>query len=135
MADIADIREGLAANLRAIPELQSSGYLLANPTPPTAEVFPSDIDYDEAMGRGHDMNVFTVRVFVAEVTDIGSQQQMDAYLASAGDRSVKEKLEADRTLGGACQFLRVTGCTGYRRTVMEGRGPVLAAEWRVEVLA
>lgn len=135
MASITAIREGLATNLQGITGLQASAYMLANPTMPTAEVFPSEVEYDQAMARGHDMNVFTVRVFVGEVSDVGAQKNLDAFLASEGDRSVKEQLESDRTLGGACDTLRVTACTGYRRTVMEGRGAILAAEWRVEVLA
>lgn len=135
MASITSIREAMASALQEIPGLQASAYMLANPTPPSAEIFPADISYDQAMQRGHDTNVFTVRVFVGETTDIGSQKQLDQYLESAGATSVKATLESDRTLGGVCQYLRVTDCSGYRRTVMEGRGAILAAEWRVEVLA
>ena len=77
----------------------------------------------------------TVRVMVGEVSDIGAQKLLDEYLAGEGDRSVKEKLEVDRTLGGIADFLMVTDCTGYRRSVQEGRGPILACDWRVEVWA
>lgn len=134
MATLADVREGLAANLSAIPGCQVSAYMLANPTPPTIHLFPADINYDQTMGRGHDQWMFTVQAFVGSVSDIGSQKKLDEMLAPAGASSVKAAIESDLTLGGTADDLRVTTCSGYRELRREGGGPVLLAEWSVEVL-
>lgn len=133
MASIADIRQGLATNLTEITGIQASAYVLASPTLPSVEVFPPEITYGPVMQRGIDEHVFTVRVSIADVSDISSQKQLDEYMESEGDRSIKQKLEADKTLGGACSYLRVTGCSGTRRATREGAGPVLITDWRVEV--
>ena len=135
MASLTSIREGLAANLDTIPKLQASAYLLSNPTPPAAEVQPGAIDYDRAMGRGHDDWLFTVRVFVGFTSDIGAQRRLDGMLASAGSASVKAAIESDPTLDGACEDLLVTRCTGYRLFGREGGAALLGAEWEVQVLA
>jgi hypothetical protein len=135
MASIKDIRVALAAKLSASPDLQVSAYILASPTPPYAHVFPAEVEYDRAMVRGLDELTFTVEVAVPLTSDQASQQLLDEYLAGSGDRSVKQKLEVDRTLGGVVQNLRVTGSSGYMQVVREGAGPVLAAQWQVEVLA
>ncbi len=129
------MRAAIAANLSAITGVQVSPYILGNPTLPTVEIVPGEVEYDKAMSRGHDDHVFTVRVIVAETTDIGSQVNLDEYMEGDGTRSIKETLESDKTLGGACQALRVVSCSGYRRAVMEGRGAVIAVDWRVEVMA
>ncbi len=135
MASLTAMREGLAANLDAIPTLQVSPYLLAAPTPPSAEVAPAETEYDLAGSRGLDRWRFTVRVFVAHTTDKGAQKKLDSYLETSGPHSVKAALEADSTLGGACDDLRVIRASGYRVYGPEGRASVLGAEWDVDVLA
>lgn len=132
---LTEIREGLADALASIPDLQESAYLLANPTPPSAEVQPGPVEYDAAMARGSDRWTMTVRVFVGAVTDRGAQARLDKMLAPTGGYSVKAALQADRTLDGAAQTLRVVRCTGYRIFGREGAAPVLGAEWEVDVIA
>lgn len=139
MASLTDIRTGLAANLRAIADLQVSAYMLSQPTAPSAHVFPGgaagDIEYHQAMRDGVESWPMTVQVFVALSADIGSQVNLDAYIASSGARSVKAAIEADTTLGGAAQDLIVVSCSGYRQFVFEGRPPLLGAEWHVRIYA
>lgn len=132
MTDMADIREGLATNLRVIPDLQVSPYVLASPSPPAAEIVPASVNYDESFQRGGDTWTLTVRVFIGSAADINAQVRLDRMLASAGPLSVKEALEADDELGGAVDDVRVTSCTGYRQY---GDTPVLGCEWEVRVLA
>ncbi|HXO86433.1 MAG TPA: hypothetical protein VN803_13015 [Gemmatimonadales bacterium] len=140
--DMAAICEALAANLSGIDGLQESGYLLANPTPPAAEVEPGPIKYDRAAGRGLDDMRFLVRVFVGLTTDIGAQKRLYRMLASTGDDSIKTALESNRTLGGLIDDLWVSNCSGLKlfvREVTAGRGsaqgPLLGAEWTVQILA
>jgi hypothetical protein len=134
MASMKNMREGLAANLGAIPGMQVSAYMLSNPTPPAAHVLPAEITYDTAMRRGQDVWFFTVQVFVSLTTDIGAQKLLDKMLASSGSDSVKAAVESDRTLGGACDDLRVVSMGGYEIFVL-GERQLLGATWRVEVIA
>jgi hypothetical protein len=133
-ATLAQIREGLAANLATIADIQISPYVLSNPTPPAAEIEPAPVEYDQAFGRGHDRWTMTVRVFVGLTTDIGAQKRLDLYLAPSGATSVKTALESDCTLGGTVQDLHVTGCSGYRVFGRQGQAPVLGAEWQLTVI-
>lgn len=135
MAELADLREALAANLAGVSGLTRSAYVLSNPTPPCAEIEPAPVEYDLAMHRGLDRWRFTVRVYVAANLDKGAQKRLDGYLASSGADSIKAALESDRTLAGAADDLRVTGCTGYRAYERGGQAAMLGAEWQVEVLA
>lgn len=135
MADLTSIREGLAANLSALKDVQVSPYMLANPQPPSAHVFPADISYDQAMVRGVDQWTFTVQAFVGLIDAKGAQVKLDALLAPSGSQSVKQLLEVDRTLAGVVADLHVTGCSGYRVYPRDPNPPVLGAEWTVSVLA
>lgn len=129
------IRRALAAALRArFPETQVEPYMLSDPTPETAHVYPATIEYDHAFQRGLDVETYFVEVFVAEVSDIGAQDVLDDYLEPDGPKSVKEALEVDRTLGGLVDSLQVTATSGYRRYLRtDGSSPVLGAQWTVKV--
>lgn len=129
------IRRALADALRArFPELQVEPYMLSDPTPEAAHVYPSTLEYDLAFQRGLDVDSYFVEVFVAEVSDIGAQDVLDDYLEPDGPLSVKEALELDRTLGGLVDSLQVTGTSGYRRYLRtDGSSPVLGAQWTVKV--
>lgn len=146
MAALTDIREGLAANLRAVlTGVQVIPYMLASPSPPTVHVYPGGgaelIEYDLAMGRGLDRWMFTVQAFVGTSSDQGAQMKLDEFIASSGPQSVKAAVEADQTLAGALTInpgetpVRVLSCTGYRVYARDGGSPVLGAEWNVQVLA
>lgn len=135
MADIARCRAGLAANLRQIEDLQVSEYVLSNPTYPTAVIFLGRTEYDKAFSRGLDSLIFRIRVVVAAVTDIGAETNLDEYLDTSGPRSIKQAVEAERTLGGACDDLRVTETEGEQVFTFESQPQALGAEWLVEVQA
>lgn len=135
MASLTDIRDAIAANLSAITDFQVSAWMLANPTAPSGHVFPGPTTFDVTAGRGFDQLELLVQIFVAQNSDRGAQENLDEYMAGSGARSVKQALESDPTLGGACADLRVTGCSGYRQFVFEGRAPLLGAEWTVDIYA
>lgn len=133
MADLSDVREGLAANLGLIEHVQVSAYMLGNPTPPAIEVMPDETEYDKTFRRGMDRWFLKVRAFVGKPSDIGSQKRLDRMIATSGANSVKAAIETDCTLGGVVDDLRVVKCSGYRTY---GQTPgVLGAEWLVEVWA
>jgi hypothetical protein len=49
-----------------------------------------------------------VIVLVQRLSERTGQNELDKYLAGSGDYSIKQAIESDRTLGGACNTLRVT---------------------------
>jgi hypothetical protein len=136
---LAEVRQAIADAISSrLPQMQVSPYILAAPTPPAAHVFPSAVDYDQAMARGADTWMFTLQAFVGAISDIGSQVLLDKMLEPSGDVSIKEAVEADMTLGGLAWEggCRVKSFTGYRQVVLENTGGlVLVAEWQIEVRA
>jgi hypothetical protein len=131
---IGAIRAGLARNLGVIDGWQVSAYVLTNPTPPCIHVFPAAATYDLAMVRGLDSLPFTIQALAGAFTDQAAQMNLDQLLAPYGPTSVKQAVEADRTLGGAAQSLQVTDSTGYVQLV-SGGSPTLMASWTVLILA
>lgn len=144
MVDYDALCQALAANLASIDGLQESAYLLANPTPPSAEVQVGRTMYDQAMHRGVDNVTLIVRAFVAFSSDVGASKRIRTFLASDGPTSIKAAIESDLTLGGLADDLWVKECTGekgFLREIAAGssgrgsaQGPLLGAEWTVEVL-
>ncbi len=141
---VADIRQGLVANLRTVFPLsdsQISGYVLSAPTPPffDIEIADAGIEYDLAAARGLDKWTFTVRGCVARTSDKGSQVTLDDYLESSGGISVKAALESDITLGGIVEALHVTHATGPKTIGVAAHSQPAnvyhGAEWTVEVYA
>jgi hypothetical protein len=139
MASMTDLREGIAANLASIANVQVSAVAPANPTPPSIWVEPDPVEgvvYDRAMARGLDLWTFLVWAVVPAASVQGGQAKLDGYIASSGSSSVKAAVEADKTLGGAAMDARVTRCAGYQPYVREGlNGVFLACQWTVEVHA
>lgn len=135
MTTLLDIRQAIADVIAAsIDGLQITPYMLSNPTPPAAHVFPANLDPHKTFGPGETQEwTFTLQVFVAEAGgDQGAQIKLDEYLR--GPRSVQDALEADPTLGGVVGDLTVTNVSGYRNFVTQGRANVLGAEWTLLVL-
>lgn len=139
MAELSDIRAGLASNIRAyFPDAQCTGYLLSNPTAPAFEVELGDdgVDYHEAMQNGVSAWSFTVRGFVASNLDIGAQKILDTWAQTTGTGSVKAAIESDRTLGGAAFNLLVESMSPFQAiAARDGSGTYLGATWTVRVMA
>lgn len=138
-AALRDLRIGLAANLSAIPGVQTSAYVRSSPTLPFLYVMPGRIEFDSTMARGIDTVFLTVVGLVTMGTDQGGQEMLDRFLAPDGEFSVKQAAEADPTLGGVAMDLHVTEASGYRAFAREAAGTIggssLGAEWSVMVLA
>jgi hypothetical protein len=101
MAELAKIRAGIAANIKArLPDVQCTGYLMENPYAPgfEVEIGSGGVVYDLAMSRGLDEWFFTIRGFAASGLDRAAQMRLDAWLDSTGSQSVKAGLEAAKTL-------------------------------------
>lgn len=141
MATLATIREGIRANLAAnldlgsYSDVQISAYALSNPTGPYVQVFgPEEISFHRAMANGHADWTLRVQVGVPLTLDRGAQELLDRMLESSGSASIRAAIEADTTLGGACQQAIVTGVSGYGQYVT-GAGDYLGCEFSVAVIA
>lgn len=134
-ATTAQVREALRDTLAdGIDGWQVSAYMLALPQPPTIDIRPGAKRFDLAMARGLDEALFIVRGMVAFNADIGAQVKLDTLLDSTTAGSVKVVLEADKTLGGLVQDLRVTEHTPYQALLLEGQPAILGVEFTVQVL-
>ena len=132
---ISDLRQALATSLAPLqPDFQVSAYILANPTPPTVQIYPSETTYDLVMRRGLDEVHMTIQAMVPlDGGDIGAQQLLDNLMESSGSRSVKALIDgnsADATLGGLVNTLTVNTMTGPRLATINGV-PLLVTEWEV----
>lgn len=139
-ADISAIRDGLKTNLETISGLRVWEYVTGTVAVPAAVIVPGDggrgrraIDYDQTMGRGSDMFMFTILVLVSDAVERTSVDELDAYLAGSGASSVKAAVESDETLGGIVGWTNVQGVQDYGR-IQYGGQTYLGAEFIVEVM-
>jgi hypothetical protein len=133
LGPISDIREGLARNLAVIADVQVSAYMPLSPTMPAIYVTPASIDYDRSMMRGLDVLTFTLTAMISLGLDKSSQVRLDGLMSPSGGESVKEAIEAERTLGGIVQDVRVTRVAGYRFVADANGQQVVTVEWTVLV--
>lgn len=134
MAEISVLRQALADKIGDITGLRTSAFMPDQPTPPQAIVTPRRVTYDSSMARGMDEYEMIVTVIVGRVEERNAQRNLDAYLSGAGEKSIKATLEADRTLGGVCQTLRVVQMSQYT-AIPVGELSYLAAELQVQMYA
>lgn len=102
------VKDGLAAALATITGLRVFDYVPDGLAPPAAVIEPLEIDYDSAMHNGLTFYRAYVLIVVGRMSDRTAQNSLDQYVTTTGASSVKAAIEADRSLGGACQTLRVT---------------------------
>ena len=133
-ATVTGIRQGLADAVGAINGLRVSATVPDSPAPPVAIVVPVDISYDTSFGRGMDTYRFSVLVIVGRMAERSAQNSLDAYCAPTGDYSIKAAVNADKTLGGACQNATVTGMVNYGSLVV-GDTEYLSADFQVTIYA
>jgi hypothetical protein len=132
VATIAQIREGIATNLRTIAGLRTTDTVPDNPQPPVAIVMPSSIQYDLSFQRGLDLHNFVVMIVVGRASERSAQRALDLFCEGTGSSSVKTAIESNRTLTGLVQDLRVTSMRNYGSTVI-GETTYLAVEFDLVV--
>jgi hypothetical protein len=104
---VGNVRAGLKTRLATITGLRVWDVIPDQVTPPGAVVGQLDFTFDIDNARGLDIANVDVYVIVQRFDARSSQNQLDDYLGS-GAKSIKTAIEADRTLGGAVNTLRVT---------------------------
>lgn len=126
------MRAALAAELAKAGPVQANPYAKANPSPPAFQILPPGRVFDFAVGM--DDWTFTVQAFVSFTDDEGSQMLLDSMIGD-GPLSVKQLLEADRTLGGLVQNLTVRASSPGRMADTAGGGPILLVEFQLTMYA
>lgn len=134
MPGLSEMREAMGTALAAIDDLRVRPIIPSQVTPPMAVIQPQQIEYDLNAQRGLNRYTFTVSVFVVKADDRSAQLRVDPYVSPTGDRSVKAALEADRTLAGTVDTLRVTNVSNYAATDANDV-LYLAVDFEVEVYA
>ena len=134
MANINELRDGIAANLATIPGLRVASTIPDNPSPPIAIVQLSRVEYHQVFQRGMTEYTFAVQVLVGRVDERTAQRTLDAYCSSTGEASIYLAVELDRTLGGKAFDCIVTEMTSYG-SMLISEVTYLAAEFNVRVLA
>ena len=104
---VGNVRAGLKTRLATITGLRVWDVIPDQVTPPGAVVGQLDFTFDIDNARGLDIANVDVYVIVQRFDARSSQNQLDDYLGS-GAKSIKTAIEADRTLGGSVNTLRVT---------------------------
>lgn len=134
MADISNIRAGIASNLGTIEGLRASPEIPDNPNPPMAIINLDTIDYDEAFNGGLTRYNFVVTVIVGRAAERTMQRKLDSYVQPTGEQSVKVAIESDRTLSGEVYDLRVERSNVVGSITINDQ-IYLAAEFTVTVFA
>ena len=104
----SQVRDGLKTRLQTITGLRVYDLIPEPVTPPCAVVGQLDLTFDIDNARGLDQANVDIYVIVQRFSERAGQDKLDGYLAGTGATSIKAAIEGDRTLGGACQTLRVT---------------------------
>ncbi len=127
----SEVREGLKANLKEISDLRIYDIMPDVVVPPCAIIGQLDFTYDLNNARGLDQVNVDVFVIVQRFSERSGMQNLDKFLAGSGNYSIKQAIESDRTLGGACNTLRVTSAESG--TYISGDVEFLSYRYRVTV--
>lgn len=143
MANLSQLRAGVAERLDRITGLEVHDTLVGNVNPPAVMVggLAGDgfVEYDYTMGRGRDRWELTFWLYVAFADQDIGQINMDPYLAHSGTLSVKAAVEDDTTdagdiLNANAETVRVMLARDYGEYEVGGAS-LLGVEFRVEVVA
>jgi len=134
MANLTDLKDGLATNLSKIPGLRVSSFIPDNPNPPMAIIMPQGIEYHKSFNNGFNTYSFVVSVIVGRVSERTAQATLDSYCASTGTYSIKSAIESDRTLSGLAFDLVVSDMRNYGSVII-GDNTYLTAEFDCAVQA
>jgi hypothetical protein len=126
------VRSNLKARLATITGLKTYDYIPDSVNVPGAVVGQLDLNFDATFNRGFDNATCTILLIVGRMSESAGQTKLDGYLASTGSTSVKAAIEADATLSGAVQTLRVTSATAG--SVQVASIDYLAYRYNVELI-
>lgn len=132
----AAIRAGLAAKLTAgFPAWNVSAYFLGKVEPPQLDIMmpAGALLYDTAFQRGNDELECIVRASVQWGDAVSGQEMLDALLdTDRPSTSMKGVIEAEKTLGGTCDAVRVVQASELKVFPLAGTD-VIGVEFTVAI--
>lgn len=119
-----------------IDELQATGYMNIDPTPPSIDVYPADPSQEAlTFGRQNNEFSFTVRARVTTADHEAGQKLLLSMMDPSSTTSVARAIKSDQTLGNKVSALAVAGPTGFGIfSDRHGEGSYLGCTWTVRVM-
>jgi hypothetical protein len=130
------VRTNLKTALQAITGLRVMDYVPDSTNVPTNNAFAVvgqlSMNYDYTLNRGFDFATCNIIVMVGRMSEKDGQARLDGLLSSSGSTSIKQAIEADVTLGGALQTLRVVSASPG--TITSASIDYLSYQYAVELI-
>jgi hypothetical protein len=130
------VRTRLKTALQAITGLRVMDYVPDSTNVPTNNAFAVvgqlSMNYDYTLNRGFDFATCNIIVMVGRMSEKDGQARLDGLLSSSGSTSIKQAIEADVTLGGALQTLRVVSASPG--TITSASIDYLSYQYAVELI-
>lgn len=130
------VRTNLKTALSAITGMRVFDYVPDSTNIPTNNAFAIvgqlSMNYDYSLNRGFDSATCQIIVVVGRMSEKDGQSRLDGLLASSGSTSIKTAIEADVTLGGAVQTLRVVSASPG--TITSANIDYLSYQYSVELI-
>jgi hypothetical protein len=130
----SSIQEALGLQLGMIQGLRVADHLPEQVNPPMAVIQMQSVTYHRAMAGGLSEWEFTVSLVAGRMGDRVAQRYLDGWMSYDGNQSVREAIEADKTLGGNCSTLKVGDMIAVRPLSL-GDASYLTCEFNVTVHA
>ncbi len=131
--DLDLVCERLAAAAESVQGIASvTPYVPDSVTVPCFYAGEITQDFDQTYG-GMVVVEIICRVLTTGAADAGGQSELRTFMKRSGPTSIKAALEADPTLGGACDDLHVRRVQGHR-LYRVGEANYPGAEWVVRVI-
>lgn len=131
---LAQIRDALGDAVRTINGMRASEHMPEQVSPPVIVIQLDRVDFHGAMQGGLRTFQFILIAVVGRMGERTSQDLLDRVTDFDGPDSLREAIEADPTLGGACWAVKVTGARAVR-PINIGDAAYLGVEFEVEVQA
>jgi len=130
------VRTNLKTALSTISGLRVFDYVPDSTNIPTNNAFAIvgqlSMNYDYTLNRGFDSATCQIIVVVGRMSEKDGQARLDGLLASSGSTSIKAAVEADKTLSGAVQTLRVVSASPG--TITSANIDYLSYQYSVELI-
>jgi len=130
------VRTNLKTALQTITGMRVFDYVPDSTNVPTNNAFAIvgqlNMNYDYTLNRGFDSATCNIIVIVGRMSEKDGQARLDGLLASSGSTSIKAAVEADKTLGGAVQTLRVVSASPG--TITSANIDYLSYQYSVELI-
>jgi hypothetical protein len=130
---VQDIAEGLRD---ALANIVDTVYLYPadNPEPTCIICLPDDVPYDKTFGSSVGRQTWRLRLLVGRIEQESSWSTIYNYCTPSDALSVKGAVEADGTLGGACDSARVERASNFSQYEYAENAVYLGCEFTVDIV-